>query len=371
MDQPFSLLLKPASADCNLCCDYCFYLDKKALYPDQKTHRMSDKTLTQVIKSYFATSQPVYTMTWQGGEPALMGEPFYQKVIALQKHFAAQGSRIMNALQTNATCVSDKLASLMGKYRFLAGCSLDGPADIHNVFRRDCLGKPTHNRVITGISRLAGHGVPVNVLCMVTSANVNDPDKVYAYFKQNGFSFIQFIPCVEQDHRGDLLPWSITGRQWGEFLVHIFKQWYPEDIRTVSIRNFESVLAKLVMGEAAECRMAEQCNQYLVVEHNGDIYPCDFFVEKEYWLGNIHSTSFKTIRESEAYQRFAKKKSRLSSRCRKCEFLSLCMGDCRKFYTHTADQEEISLLCNGWYHFYKTTLADFKEAASAVSKGKI
>jgi len=366
MEDPFSLLIKPASADCNLCCDYCFYLGKNEPYSQRP--RMDDKTLERLMEAYLGTSQPVYSMTWQGGEPALMGADFYARAIALQKQFARPGSRMMNALQTNATCLSDEMAALMGKYRFLAGCSLDGPADIHDVFRTSGSKKPTHSRVMAGINTLAENGVPVNVLCMVTSANVDDPVRVYTYFKEKGFDFIQFIPCVEHDDSGNPLPWSITGEQWGTFLAAVFDQWHAGDTRHISVRNFESLLAKLVMGQAAECRMAGRCDQYLVVEYNGDIYACDFFVTKESRLGNIHETSFEAIRKSDGYRRFAREKSHHDPRCGGCDYFHLCMGDCQKFRGKAQEHQEMSLLCPGWHHFYKTTLERFNALASAISK---
>jgi len=364
MKDNFSLLIKPASADCNLCCDYCFYLDKKSLYPDETIHRMSEDTLKQVFKSYLSEKRDVYSITWQGGEPTLMGTEFYRRAVDLQKHFASPGSRMMNSIQTNAFSIPGDLAELMAKYRFVAGCSLDGPDRFHDVYRKTCSKASTHSQVLNGINKLDSAGVPVNVLCMVTSANADYPEEVYNYFKDLGFTFIQFIPCVEHDDNNKFLPFSITPEQWGSFLTSVFEQWYLKDTKRISVRNFESVLAKLVMNSAAECKMSEKCNQYLVVEYNGDIYPCDFFVESKYKLGNIHETSFEDLRRSDSYKDFMEMKSLRNIKCSNCSFLNLCMGDCPKFRTNISD---LSYLCSGWEYFFSKTTERFQKLAESIS----
>ncbi len=357
----FSLLIKPASSDCNLRCRYCYYR-KKSSAP-----RMGDEVLEQVIRSYMQTEQEIYSMVWHGGEPSLMPCSFFEKAIALQKRYAAKGSRISNSLQTNATIISEELAEFIGRYRFLCGASLDGPPDIHNLYRRTKTDSFTHEMTLQGISTLTKNRVPVNIMVLVSAANVNSPLDVYRYLKNKGFTHIQFIPCMEFDEKGVPFPFSIQAEEWGTFLVAVFNEWYKHDITSISIRLFESVLAGLVHNVAIDCYNSSSCNRYLVVESNGDVYPCDFFVQPEYKLGNIRENSFASILASPAYKSFSANKSRWHEDCSHCEFLKLCMGDCLKFrmYNNMAS-DNISLLCQGWKIFYRQTLDRFHDLATRL-----
>ncbi len=229
--KPFSLLIKPASADCNLRCTYCFYLGKSALYPQNKTHRMSDSVLEQEIKSYLSTEQPVHTFSWQGGEPTLMGAHFFKRITELQKKHSRPGSKIVNALQTNATLITDALAAHLGYYRFLVGCSLDGPPELHNRHRRYLCGDSSHTAVLKGIETLSRHRVEFNILVLVSKANVHMAREVYRYLLEQNFLYHQYIPCVEFDNHGKSLPFSISAEEWGRFLCELFDSWYPRDER--------------------------------------------------------------------------------------------------------------------------------------------
>ncbi|MCF8104902.1 MAG: anaerobic sulfatase maturase [Desulfohalobiaceae bacterium] len=367
----FSLLLKPASADCNLSCDYCFYLEKKGLYPESKTRRMSHEVLEQVIRSYLGTSQPVYSMIWQGGEPTLMGEAFFEKVVALQKQFAPRGARISNSLQTNATRISQELAAHLGRYRFLAGCSLDGPPGMHNRYRKTPRGKGTHSRVMRGVRTLRQHRVPVNALVLVSAANVKHPATVYRHLKNKGFSYLQFVPCLEFDSRGRPLPYSIGAKDWALFLNRVFDEWYASDQSRISIRLFESLLARLVFGRAGECVFAERCDRYFVVEHNGDIYPCDFFVDPGYKIGNILDLTWEEALQSPVYRNFAGLKRQWSLDCDSCAYQSLCLGDCLKYRMHPGqDPRRLSRLCPGWKLFYAHSLERLQALAREIAKGR-
>lgn len=368
--QPFSLLIKPASADCNLRCDYCFYLEKGALYPESRKHRMSEATLRVLMQRYFETEQPVYSMVWQGGEPTLMGAPFYKQVTELQKELAPRGARIANSMQTNATMVGEHLAAHMGAYRFLAGCSIDGPADLHDASRRTLQGKPTHDRVVGGLRMLQKHRVPVSGVTLVSTANVEEPVRVYNHLRELGLRHMQFVPCVELDGAGEPLPWTITGEQWGRFLEGVFEEWFAAQDWNVSVRNFESVLARLVGAQSGECRLCERCDQYLVVEHNGDIYPCDFYVDEVYRLGNVHDISLLDARKSRAYEAFAQAKSQMPASCTVCAYVDACMGDCPKFRTVAcadATHNDRGWLCDGWHYFFRASWDRFQALARNIA----
>jgi uncharacterized protein len=360
--RPFSLLIKPASADCNLRCDYCFYLKKCHLYPDSKRHRMPDEVLQQLVKGYMATSQPTYSFAWQGGEPTLMGVEFFRKVTALQEKYGHSGAVVANGLQTNATLIDDELAQHLADYRFLLGCSLDGPAEIHDRYRLTTGGKPSHEKVLKGIDRLNRHGVEFNILVLVSRANVRRAAEVYHYLIGQGFYYHQYIPCVEFDADGNLMPFAIDGNGWGEFLCNIFDEWYPRDIQRVSVRHFDAILQKMVDGTANMCTIGRNCCQYFVVEYNGDIYPCDFFVEKSLKLGNVMDITWDEALASKTYKDFGALKTQWNPVCRSCDCLNYCSGDCLKNRMYAGKPpQHLSMLCAGWQQFIRHTRRQFHE----------
>jgi len=362
--RPFSLLIKPVSADCNLRCEYCFYLEKARLYPETKRHRMSDEILEKIIKTYLSTPQPVHTFGWQGGEPTLMGLDFFRKVTALQEKYGQSGTIVANGLQTNATLIDDAFAEHLARYRFLLGCSLDGPPETHDCYRLTTADKPTHSAVLKGINTLSRYGVAFNVLVLVTQANVRNARQVYDFLTHNGFYHHQYIPCVEFDEDGRVHSFSINGEEWGNFLCCLFDTWYPKDINRVSIRHFDSILNKMVDGGANVCTLARNCCQYLLVEFNGDIYPCDFFVEKSLKIGNVMDTSWADALCAPVYKEFGAQKSRWNEECRKCDCLSLCSGDCLKHRIYSGQSpRNLSWLCTGWRRFIHHTRDRFQELA--------
>ena len=363
--QPFSLLVKPAGADCNLACTYCFYLKKQGLYPDRNVHRMSDEVLEQLIRGYMATDQPVYSFGWQGGEPTLMGVEFFQKVTALQQQYGRPGAQVANGLQTNTTLIDDALAEHLARYQFLVGASLDGPPDVHDAYRTTRGGKPTHDLVLQSVERLRRAGVAVNVLVLVNQANVRRVGEVYAYMKDLGFGFMQFIPCVEFLPDGTPAPFAINGREWGEFLSEIFALWYPNDVRTISIRHHDSLMQFLLDGSRTMCTMGGRCDAYYVVEHTGDVYPCDFYVDPDLKLGNVAQDPWGTLERSPIRAKFAGAKSQWADACETCEHLPYCSGDCVK-HRAVADKGEGSWLCAGWKSFYDSAIPHLRSLAQSV-----
>jgi uncharacterized protein len=343
--KPFTLLIKPASADCNLRCEYCFYLGHQSFYPSQKSHRMPPEVLEQMISSFMSTAQPQYTFAWQGGEPVLMGYDFYRNAIELQKKYGKPGTIVCNSIQTNGTLVDRRLAQLFAEYNFLAGVSLDGPADIHDLYRKTVAGEGSHERVMAGIETLRQAGVEFNILCLVSQANVKKAKDIFRFYVENGFHFLQFIPCVEFDRQNLLYPFALTAEQWGDFLCELFDEWIRHGPEKVYIRGFEAILAKLVNNSTLQCNMGNNCCAYFVMEWNGDVFPCDFFVKKELLLGNIMVDSWDTINRSLIYRDFGKQKSQRNSACRICPYLRLCAGDCLKhriYGTRTARKASVT-----------------------------
>lgn len=362
----FPLLIKPASADCNLRCRYCFYLDHLDFYPGQ-THRMTEQVLERLVSSYMVTPQKTYAFIWQGGEPTLMGVDFFRKVVEFQQKYAPPGAAVANMLQTNGTLLNDEMVQLFAEYRFLIGISLDGPPDLHDRYRKTGGSVGTHDRVVQGIRLLQRHDVDFNVLVLVSQANIGRPREVYRYLVDQGLLFHQYIPCVETDASGQLCDYSITGDGWGLFLCGIFDEWKHKDTRRVSVRLFDSVIQKLVNGVPTDCSMGSDCRQYFTVEFNGDVYPCDFFVRHDLELGNLFTHTWKQIADSDIYAEFGRRKLDLHVSCRECCYLDLCYGDCPRTRVHSMGiGDQPGQLCSGWKVFLRHSLPTFKKLAEEL-----
>jgi uncharacterized protein len=364
----FSLLIKPASADCNLRCSYCFYLEKSLLYPETDLHRMDTDTLEKIISSYLATDQSFYSFGWQGGEPTLMGQLFFEKVVELQKKYAKARSLVSNGLQTNGTLIDNDFAKFLSRYNFLIGISLDGPKYIHDKYRKTIKGEGSYNNIMDTIGILKKNNIEFNVLVLINNHNVNKVKEIYEFLIYNDIFYHQYVPCVEFDNNSNLKPYSINGEQWGNFLIELFNLWYPRYIYKISIRLFDSIINRLLGLNSGTCSMEDRCNQYLLVEYNGDIYPCDFFVREDLILGNIKENSFEKIISSPIYSDFGKKKSSYSFLCSSCQYLDFCYGDCLKFRNYNPDKKmQLSRLCAGWKMFYDHTLDIFRKIANNIS----
>ncbi len=365
---PFSLLVKPASADCNLRCSYCFYLDHYSLYPEKRVHRMSDEVLEAMIRSFMAVPMSQYAIGWQGGEPTLMGVDFFKRVTALQQKHGRGGAVVANGLQTNGTLITDEFAEHLAAYHFLVGISLDGPAEIHDHYRAYADGRGSHADVLRGIERLSTHGVEYNILTLVNDRNVTRAREVYQYLGEHGHLYQQYIPCVEFDEAGTPLPFAINGRQWGDFLCELYDCWIKHDTRRVSIRLFDSILAYLVDGARTVCSMGRNCCQYFVVEHNGDIYPCDFFVRKNLWVGNVTATSWEDAARSPVYRTFGAQKAQWHEECDRCPHLAVCSGDCLKHRLYGGNgPRNLSWLCEGWKQFYDHAMPGLRGLAQQIA----
>ena len=362
MNKPFSLLIKPAGADCNIRCDYCFYLEHLKIQKNKP--RMTDEILEKLIRGYMKTSQPAYSLAFQGGEPTIMGVDFYRKVVELEKKYAPRGATVSNAIQTNGTLINDEFAELLAEYKFLVGVSLDGPDFIHDKYRKDAGGKGTHSRVMKGIEILERHGVEYNILTLVNSHSVKHAGEIYGYFKEQGFRFQQYIPCVEFGQS-----WCVDGEEWGDFLIELFDAWYPEDIHSVSIRYFDSIVNRMLTGRSNVCHMDGNCCQYFVVEHDGSVYPCDFFVRPELKLGNIRTATWQSFLDSRKYADFGLRKMLLNPACPDCEWFNYCLGDCQKHRENfPRNKGSLSHLCKGYKKFFAHAIPEFMKISKDASE---
>lgn len=357
-----SLLIKPASAVCNLDCAYCFYLDRAAdPYSALPARRMTEETLERLVDTYLFYSYPNSAFAFQGGEPTLAGPAFFEKLVALQQRHGRDGQNVSNSMQTNGILLDDRWCRLFKSYNWLVGISIDGPEPLHDLYRFDKGGAGTWRKVMAGIECLKKHGVDFNALCVLSQANVEKPAELYKFFRSLGIDYIQYIPLSEFDSAGNPLPFTITPEQYGRFLSQTFDLWWPER-RKVRIRYFDNIAEAVAGQKPGCCTLHETCDSYVVIEFNGDVYPCDFFVEKDWKLGNINLDSWTEIARRQRRYQFAANKTIAHPECRVCEYQSICHGGCPK-HRHDPHRNfaELDYFCAS----YKTI---FAKAVPALRK---
>ena len=365
---PMYIMVKPVGSACNLRCDYCYYLEKQLLYANEGRQMLSDELLERFIREYIESqTTPEVLFTWHGGEPLVRPLAFYEKVVRLQQRYA-RGRRIANSLQTNGTLINDDWARFFHDQGWLIGVSLDGPEAYHDAFRRTRGGGPSFRNVIRGIDILNRHAVEWNALAVANRLNGDHPLSFYRFFKNIGCRYIQVTPVVERlahhdDGRqlaslvdeGQLAPFSIRPKQWGNFLCTIFDEWVRHDVSMFFINIFDATLANWVGVAPGLCTMAKHCGHAGVMEHNGDVYSCDHFVFPEYKLGNIHEQSLVEMMYSERQRRFGRAKAdSLPTQCRECQWLNACHGECpRNRFIRTANGEPgLNYLCEGYRQYF-------------------
>lgn len=358
----FHIMTKPRGAICNLDCKYCYFLSKEKLYPGSD-FRMSENMLEEYTRQYIeAQSVPDVTFAWQGGEPTLMGLDFYKAAVRYQQKHRKPGMRIYNALQTNAVTLDDEWARFFAENDFLLGVSIDGPPHLHDAYRVDKGGQPTLHRVLDGLALLKSHGAEYNILTTVHAANADYPLDVYRYLRDElGATFMQFIPIVERDNdtgyqEGDTVTdRSVTAQQYGDFLSAIFDEWVRQDVGRVYVQIFDVALAAWSGQRPGLCIFEETCGTALAMEHNGDVYSCDHFVEPAHKLGNIAFIPLADLAGSRKQHEFGQaKRDTLPQYCRDCEVRFVCNGGCPKNrFIETPDGEPgLNYLCAGYRAFF-------------------
>jgi len=362
-----SLLIKPASAVCNLDCSYCFYLDREAdPYKSLPARRMTTETLERLVDTWLFYSYPASTFAFQGGEPTLAGLPFFEKVVEFQKHYGRNGQSVSNALQTNAILIDDHWARLFKEYNWLLGVSLDGPQEVNDLYRYNKEGRGTWKRVIQSIETLQKHHVEFNCMCVLSQANVDKPRELYRFYRSLGVDNLQFIPLAEFDGKGNPLPFTIAPEQYGRFLCEVFDLWWP-DRRKVRIRFFDNTAEALAGMKPGTCTMHETCDSYVVVEYNGDVYPCDFFVEGGWKIGNMTLDSWSEIARRQRRFSFASKKTLAHPECQVCEYQSICHGGCPKFrHGPNGRFEDLDYFCSAYKMIFAKSVGPLKREVAKI-----
>jgi uncharacterized protein len=382
-------MIKPAGALCNLDCPYCFYLHKTELLGHEPNARMAADLLEQHIRQYIeAQTGDEVVFSWQGGEPTVMGLPFFEKVVALQTKYRKPGQRIENDLQTNGILLDEVWADFLKAQGFHVGLSLDGPRDLHDQYRPTKGGTPTFDKVMAAATMLAKHEVPFALLCVVNRDVARRPLEVWRFLSSVGGTYrIQFTPCVEPrafkqhgpalkdassprlgsprtrpDHPASIVTdWSVDARDYGEFLCTIWTEWLENDFGRVHVNVFESAVAQSLGLPAQMCTAASICGKAMALEHDGSLYSCDHFVYPEYKLGNIRDTHEGNLAFSQKQIKFGlAKRDTLPAYCKGCAQLPLCWGECPKNRLLTTPDGEpgLNYLCEGLKRFYAQVQQD-------------
>ena len=370
---PIQVVTKPIGPVCNLDCEYCFYLAKKDLYPGGEHFRMTDEVLETYVRQFIAAQPgPEVQFTWQGGEPTLMGVDFFRRAIELQQEHLPAGWRCTNALQTNGTLLDTQWGELLAEHSFLVGISIDGPAWIHDRFRVDRKGEPTHERVMAGLHVLREHGVDHNVLCVVNALNSQHPLDVYRFFREEGVDWLQFIPIVERSGDRGISDRSVTADGWGEFLVAIFDEWVHNDVGRMFVQHFEECVRMWLGHPATLCVHSETCGFGLAMEHNGDVFSCDHYVDPQHLLGNITESPLRELADRPEQLRFGlDKRDALPRFCLECDVRFACNGGCPKDrFARTPDGENgLNVLCAGYARFFHHVDPYMRRIAESYRRG--
>jgi uncharacterized protein len=295
---------------------------------------------------------PTATFGWQGGEPMLAGIDFFRRVVEYEQQYGSSGQYVCNGVQTNGTLIDDEWAQLFADYHFLLGVSLDGPRQLHDHYRITAGGQGTYDLVLRGIQTLDRHDAEYNILSVVNRLTGDHPEEIWSYMQEHSFRFLQFIPCVERDPTtGDLTEFSVQAQQFGDFLCTVFDLWYNKGQPEVSVRLFDNLLLSYAGHGPQVCQFQRECGDYVVVEYNGDVYPCDFYVETRLHLGNLHEKPLDEIARSKRADAFKQRKRHGDPACATCDWLHICNHGCPLMRDHNPDGRT-HYLCSAYQQFF-------------------
>ena len=400
VSREFQVFAKPAGPVCNLDCAYCYYLGRDTLYPKGESFRMPDDLLEKyIVQHIHACAEPVIPFSWHGGEPTVLGLDYFRRIVAFQKKHQPAGRTILNGIQTNGTLLDEDWSRFLAAEGFAVGISIDGPREMHDRYRRTKDGRPVFEQAIRGYQLLRKHRVPCEILCVVGAHNVESPSEVYRFLRQLGAPYLSFLPLVERrpeaaggvsekpvprgmgvppmQHRRDahateshgqdaratscassesgVSERTVPAEAWGEFLCAVFDEWVARDIGKVKVQIFEEAVRPAFGQEHTLCIFQEVCGGVPVVEHNGDFYCCDHFVDGEHRLGNIREAPLDKLLDSPAQLSFGRaKRDTLPRCCQTCDVRAMCNGECPKnrFLVTPEGEPGLNYLCSGYKRFF-------------------
>jgi uncharacterized protein len=330
---------------------------------------MTRETLERMIAGALEAAYPdLAVFCWQGGEPTLAGIEFFREAFRLMRLHGTAGQPVANSLQTNAVLLDAEWAQLCAEYRVLVGVSLDGPRDLHDHYRRNSGGRGSYDDVMRGIAHLRGAGVEFNILALVTAASAGRAAQIYRFFRDQGLRYLQFIPCVEADEKGQAAGYTISPSAYGDFLCELFDAWRQDGRAAISIRLFDALIERELVGNSGLCVLDGKCGDYLVVEHNGDIYPCDFFVAEEWRLGSLDQSDFASLWGCEGRERFLAVREASAEACAGCEWWSLCRGGCPKDRMLAGGPRARTFVCEAHKKFFAHAMPGITSIAGCLRR---
>ncbi len=371
-----SLLIKPASGNCNMRCRYCFYADELDNREIRSYGKMSVDTMHTIVDKAMEYGDYECTIAFQGGEPTLAGLDFYRDLVAyVTAHENPKKLKIHYALQTNGYLINEEWAEFLGKNHFLVGVSLDGLKEIHDRYRLDAAGKGTYQRVISAIRLLEKHQVEYNILTVVTAATARNGQKIYNYFKKNHFGYQQYIECLDPiGEEPGQHEYSLTPEKYGEFLKSMFDAWYL-DMRSgtyVYNRYFENLMMIMAGQQPESCNMRGVCGKQWVFEADGSVYPCDFYALDQWCLGNINKNSFEEMDQKRDELGFIQWSMRQQEDCQKCRWFGLCRNGCRRNREPvTAEHTNRNYFCKSYQMFFEYAYPRLEEVYQLYMAGRI
>ncbi|MEI6132835.1 MAG: anaerobic sulfatase maturase [Bacillota bacterium] len=369
---PISLLIKPASSNCNLRCKYCFY----HAIADSRTVKsyglMSLETLEAIVKKTLEFADQFCNFAFQGGEPTLIGLDFFEKLIEFQEKHNVKKVKISNSIQTNGTLIDEKWAEFLNKHNFLVGLSLDGNKDTHDLMRFDANLEGTFNKVMRAVSLFNKYKVEYNILFVVNSNVARYIEKIYSFFKKHDFKYLQFNPCLDPlDETPGGQEHSLTPERFEHFLKTLFDLWYTDVMadNLISIRYFDNILSIMLGYPPESCGMSGVCTCQFVIEADGGVYPCDFYVNDDWLLGNILEQGYFDLKHSEKCIEFEEVSKHIDPKCRECKWGYFCRGGCRRDREPFKDGKPgLNFLCTAFENFFEYSIPRFEEIARRIKK---
>ena len=368
--RPFQLLIKPVGPRCNLACRYCFY------NADAESDRslpavMPDEVLETLIRQFLALRMPQSVFCWQGGEPTLAGLGFFRRAVELQQKHGARGQVVSNALQTNGQVIDTAWAEFLGHYKFLVGLSIDGPSEIHDAQRVDGRGQGSLGKAVRAARLFETHGVEFNILTVVHAGNQQRAREIFRWQLAQGWRHLQYVPCVETDGGGRVLDGSCTPEGYGQFLCDLWEAYVESGRRDIGLRDMDSWLSQKVLGRNTLCVFCERCGDYLMIKPDGGLYPCDFFFDAAWQLGNVMHDDLRDVFDQRREREFGRLKQPTDPHCAACPHLALCNGGCPKDRLGAPGQSSgrgRSYLCQGYRLFFDRHGADLDRLAEGISQ---
>ena len=366
-----NVMIKPASGLCNMRCQYCFYADEMSKRQQASCGIMSMETLECVIRELFSFAEGQCTIAFQGGEPTLAGLEFFRQCLRLEEKYNTGNIPVHHAFQTNGYALDDQWYSFFAENHFLVGLSVDGIKATHDAYRKDAHGKDTYFHILEKARGLQQAGVDFNILTVVNGKTAPKIRIIYEKYKKLGFAWQQYIACLDPvwEIQGGQ-EYSLTPQMYGRFLIDLFELW-DLDLRQGKqpyIRMFENYIG-ILMGQPPEsCEQRGVCSFQNIVEADGSVYPCDFYVMDGYSLGNLRTDSFQTISERRKESGFVENSLNHTEKCKSCPYFGICRGGCRRHREQPGTQAGENYFCESYKMFFDACLPRMQEIAARLQR---